>query len=84
MDRPEYILTQHARDALEKREIQVRWVERAMAAPEAVETDRVDPALEHRLIRIPEAGNRVLRVIVNRQSSPMRVVTVFFDRRVIL
>lgn len=84
MDGPEYILTQHARDTLEKRGIPVEWVERALAGPEVVEADRVDSALEHRLVRIPEAGNRVLRVIVNRQSSLMRVVTVFFDRRVIL
>jgi len=33
------------------------------------------------LARIPEFGNRVLRVIVNGKKTPPHVVTVFFDRR---
>lgn len=52
-----------------------------MRAPERVELDEVDPDLEHRLARIPEFGNRVLRVIVNPSVTPARIVTVFFDRR---
>ena len=78
------LLTQHARDVLARGAILVDGVERALAAPEAVEPDRVDLELEHRLIRIPGAGNRVLRVIVNQKSTPQRVVTAFFDRRVTL
>lgn len=77
----EYTLTEHARDVLKKREIPVDWMERALTAPEVIESDRVDPDLEHRLRRIPEAANRVLHLIVNRRRSPLRVVTVFFDRR---
>jgi Domain of unknown function (DUF4258) len=50
-----YELTEHARDALEKRHIAVAWVERAFDAPEATETDPVDPDLEHRLARIPKS-----------------------------
>jgi hypothetical protein len=57
------------------------WVERAFDAPEATETDPVDPDLEHRLARIPEWGNRVLRVIINGKTVPPRIVTAFFDRR---
>ena len=38
----------------------------------------------HRLARIPEWGNRVLRVIVNGKSVPPRIVTAFFDRRRII
>jgi len=79
-----YVLAQHARDVLARRAIPVDWVGRAPAAPEAVESDRVDLGLEHRLIRIPVAGNRVLRVVVNRTSTPQRVVTAFLDRRVTL
>ncbi|GBD17002.1 hypothetical protein HRbin26_01913 [bacterium HR26] len=77
-------MLQHARDVLARRAIPVDWVERALTAPEAVESDRVDFELEHRLLRILEAGNRVVRVIVNRASTPQRVVTAFFDRRVTL
>jgi hypothetical protein len=77
----DYVLTEHARDALEKRQIALAWMERAFQAPEATEADPVDPGLEHRLARIPESGNRVLRVIVNGTRTPPHIVTVFFDRR---
>ncbi|BDG25655.1 DUF4258 domain-containing protein [Thermus thermophilus] len=83
MGSPEYVLTQHAREVLEKRGIPLEWIERALAFPEAVEKDRVDPSLEHRLVRIPERG-KVLRVVVNPKPHPMRVVTAFLDRRVVL
>lgn len=75
------MLTEHARDVLEKRRIRLVWVERALTAPEVTEVDPVDADLEHRLIRIGELDNRVLRVIVNDKAKPPRIVTVFFDRR---
>ena len=77
----DYVLTEHARDALKKRQIQIAWLEQALAKPEVTEADPVDPDLEHRLARIAEFGNRVLRVIVNSKKTPPHVVTVFFDRR---
>ena len=73
-------LTQHAREMLAEREISETWVERTVAGPEGLEPDRIDPGLEHCLRRIPEYGNRVLRVIADRSVSPVRVVTAFFDR----
>jgi hypothetical protein len=76
-----YDLTEHARDALETRKIELAWVERAFDTPEATEPDPMDPDLEHRLSRIPEWGDRVLRVIVNGKTTPPRIVTAFFDRR---
>lgn len=77
----DYELTEHAHDALEKRKIELAWVERAIDTPESTEADPLDPDLEHRLVRIPEWGNRVLRVIVTRTATPLRIVTAFFDRR---
>jgi len=77
----DYHLTEHARDALEKRQIQLTWLERVIQEPEWTEEDKVDSALEHRLARIEEFGGRVLRVIVNAHATPPRVVTVYFDRR---
>ena len=74
-------MTEHARNALEKRGIEIPWMERVFDRPETTEADPVDPDLEHRLARIPEWGNRVLRVIVNRTTTPPRIVTAFFDRR---
>ena len=76
-----YILTEHAQDALVRRQIPLEWLERVLNAPEATEADPMDPELEHRLARITGFGGRVLRVIVNCRTTPPRVVTAFFDRR---
>jgi hypothetical protein len=77
----DYTLTDHALDAVAKRKILLEWLERTLGDPQRVELDATDPALEHRLAVIPEYGNRALRVIVNRSVDPMRVVTLFFDRK---
>ena len=75
-----YTLTEHAKEAMAKRRIAAEWLERTLANPQRVETDVKDAALEHRLALIPEHGNRVLRVIVNTSLTPLRVVTLYFDR----
>ncbi len=77
----DYVLTEHAQDALAKRGILIDWMDRVLMTPELIETDLMDPDLEHRLARIAEFENRVLRVVVNVKVTPLRVVTVFFDRR---
>ena len=77
----DYYLTEHAGDALEVRRIPTEWMQRVLTAPEWTERDGVDADLEHRLGRIPEFENRVLRVIVNPTATPPRIVTVYFDRR---
>ncbi|HVB01302.1 MAG TPA: DUF4258 domain-containing protein [Acidimicrobiales bacterium] len=77
----DYVLTEHARDALEKRQILTAWLEQALNRPEVTESDPVDPKVEHRLARIAQFGDRVLRVIVDVNRTPPHVVTVFFDRR---
>ncbi len=72
-------LTAHAHDMLEERNISEDWVERILLSPAQIEhrTDGTD----HYLGQIAEHGNRVLRVVVNPQHHPARIVTVFFDRR---
>ena len=54
-------LTQHAGDALEKRRIPTEWMERVLTVPDCTERDPMDADLEHRLGRIREFENRVLR-----------------------
>lgn len=66
----DYVLTEHARDALEKRQIPIAWMEHALTQLEVTEADPVDLHLEHRLARIPEFGNRVLWVIINGKRTP--------------
>jgi len=76
----DYVLTQHAQDLLLRRNIPIAWIERTLDAPAIVDSDRIDDTLEHRLAPIPEHGHRVLRVIINKLSNPVRVVTFYFDR----
>lgn len=69
----------HARDMLQERNIAVQWVLQAMESP-----DRTEVATEgntHYIRAIPEHGGRFLRVVVDTRTTPKRVVTVFFDRR---
>lgn len=42
--------------------------------------DSVDAELEHRLGRIQEYDGRVLRVIVKKDTTPLRIITFYFDR----
>jgi len=77
----DYQLTQHAQDALEKRRIPRKWMEKALFSPEWTEPDSIDGDLEHRLAAIEEFQGRILRVIVNVAVDPPRVITVYFDRR---
>ena len=65
-----------------ERSINLDWLERVLANPERVEADNEHRDLRHALGRIPEHGNRVLRVVYNSAVEPVRVVTVYFDRTV--
>lgn len=77
----DYRLTSHAEIVLNEREIPVEFMERALTEPELILEDNEDSALEHRLCRIKEYDNRVLRVIFNKTVNPAAVITVYFDRR---
>ena len=70
----------HAADAMGERMIPAPWVQRVVASPELRVSDPNDPKIERFFRRIPEKDNRVLRVAVNTQVAPWRVVSVFFDR----
>ncbi len=76
----EYELTEHAEEVLAERGIRSDWLNRAVESPERIDSDPSDADLEHHLTRIKEYGNRVLRVILNKTSRPVRVVTAYFDR----
>ncbi len=78
----DYELTRHTIKVMAERGLSAEWLERGLKSPERVEPDEDDAALEHHLVRIPEFGGRMLRVIVNKDSAPIRVVTIYFDRSV--
>ncbi len=76
-----YELTTHAKESLEKRSnIRLEWLERVISSPQLVQADSTDAELEHRIGKIEEFEGRVLRVIVNPNVDPTRVITAFFDR----
>ena len=75
------VLTQHARDAVEEREIDHGWIERAVRAPDWTRPDPRRPGVERRFRAIPEFGNRVPRAACFETPLEIRILTVFFDRR---
>jgi hypothetical protein len=77
-----YELSDHARDSLRIRPvIRMEWIEQVLRQPQLVEMDSVDQELEHRLGRIQQYDGRVLRVIVKKDSNPLRIITFYLDRR---
>jgi hypothetical protein len=77
----EYELSHHAAEMLRRRGIRREWMEAALASPQRVERDAVDPAIVHHLLTIEECAGRVLRVLYNEKAKPVRVVSVYLDRR---
>lgn len=76
-----YVLTFHARKRLLQRDISLEWVARVLMNPQWLEPDTKDPTLAHALSRIPEMGDRVLRVVYNWTTEPIRIITFHPDRR---
>ena len=72
--------TRHAVQVMEEREISVDWIEQVVADPALRIPDPNDPELERFFRRVREHDDRSLRVVVNTQAVPWRVVSAFFDR----
>ena len=73
-------LTIHARDVLLERQIPEAFLWRTIEEPDAQESG--SDGNVHYDKRIEERDGRVLHIVVNPNSDPSRIVTVFFDRRV--
>jgi hypothetical protein len=70
-------LTHHAEDALIKRKIKKKWLDRVLAFPLRIEPGAIDPMLKHPLALISECEDRVLRVIINPHTNPIKVMERF-------
>jgi len=77
-----YLLTDHAKKRIAKRQIRNEWIEDTLVYPARIESDRDDPSLVHALRPIVERGFRVLRVIYNESNDPVTIVTAYFDDEV--
>lgn len=75
----DYVLSDHARKRMLRRNIRVEWIATTLTDPARTENDDFDPTLAHALRPISERGFRVLRVIYNETCNPVVVVTAYFD-----
>lgn len=73
------IFTTHAHAAMAERGIKEEWVWRTISSPDRQEVG--EDTNTHFLKAIPEFDERILRVVVNKNIEPNRIVTMFFDRR---
>ena len=71
--------SKHANDMLIERNIREEWVWRTIDDFDNKETGTDNNI--HYLKVIDENEGRILRVVVNSNVEPHRIVTVFFDRR---
>ena len=70
--------TSHAKAMVQERRIAEEWIERTIeTGARKLEKD----GNWHYTKPIAERDNRVLRVVVNADANPPRIVTLFFDRR---
>jgi hypothetical protein len=75
----DFVLSKHAEVSAEEREILLEWIREALEEPELREADRREAGVELFYARIAAYGNRVLKVVVNVQVDPWRVMSVYFD-----
>jgi hypothetical protein len=71
--------SKHFMAMLQERSIRRDWVDQAVQCPDRIETR--EDGTRHHLAFIAENENRWLRVVLNVNESPHKLVTVFFDRR---
>ncbi len=76
---PDLEFSKHAKQMLSRRKILEEWVWRVVNTPD--KKRRGDDDNMHYTKTIREREGRVLRVVVNTNVQPNRIVTVFFDRR---
>lgn len=70
----------HFNNMIKERNIDISWVDITISKPEKKETD--DFGNTHFIKKIPDFGNRYLRVIINENVYPPKGITAFFDRRI--
>jgi hypothetical protein len=71
----------YAKDVISERYTRLAWLEQVLNSPELVEIDPTDPELTHHVGRIKEHGSRALHSVFNNSARPVRIVTVYFDRK---
>lgn len=75
------VLSKHAQDMIEEREIPLEWIEHVLQSRIFEEPDRQTLGAIRAYAPIAAFGNRVLRVVYIETGSAIRVITLFFDRQ---
>ena len=75
----DFELSAHTKDMLKERNIAEEWLWRTLNTPDRKRRGADGNMYYTKTIR--EREGRVLRVVVNADVQPNRIVTVFFDRR---
>ncbi|MDX2255455.1 MAG: DUF4258 domain-containing protein [Pseudanabaenaceae cyanobacterium bins.39] len=75
-----YEISVHAKKRIDERDILLTWIQETIERSDKTESDQNDPELEIAFKRIESYGGRVLKVIYNKTVSPIRIVTLHFDR----
>ena len=76
-----YVLSDHAKQRMVERNISEAWVSRTLTNPAKIEPDPVNPRCCSAYAVIPECRNLVLKVVYDSIQDPIKVVTVYFDRK---
>lgn len=75
-----YSLTEHGKTRIRERGIRLEWVFDTVQNPQKLKIDPEDSSKCYAFKTIPEYGNRVLRVIYNRNLTPWTIISAYFDR----
>lgn len=75
----EFEYSKHALEMAREREINQDWVESTLRNP--IRVERKNDGTKHYIKPIEEFGSRYLRVIINCNVTPHRIVTFYLDRR---
>jgi hypothetical protein len=76
----DYLYSKHAKLVSETRAIKDKWVNDVIHWPILIEKDEKDYQVTRYYGKIEEYGNRVLRVSVNLNKTPVIIISVHFDR----
>jgi len=74
------VLSHHALEMIATRRLRDEWVFLAVGNPDRSAPDPLRPGIMLAWRRVPEFGDRALRVAYRTNSDHILVVTAFFDR----
>lgn len=72
-------LSSHAQTIMRERQISEEWLNSTVDRPDRMIVG--DDRSQHYFKSVKEHGGRILHVVVNPETVPPTIVTVFFDRR---